>query len=370
MEPSSSNNVYNISPAAQVGEENPPGCLGTLGWLAAAFVLPVFSPTFYHRAARARLFTAMAFFFIFALAVSAVQAGMLGYTLFQVGGEIQTAYAEGRFPVIHIQAGEARVDGPQPFILVDNATTLVAVDTSGVYQDIDFDRYSQGLLLTRRSLIYLTNTGEYQKIPLSQLQMALDADPLVLDGENVLSLWTVFGTLVGVLGLFGLLLWNTFIRLTGLIAFGLVLWGLAALARKDTNFAEVLATGIYALVPAVYASSLLSRAGMNFMGQFTVLAGIFWVLALLAALYPYHPVTSPSTPSEYLRSVRPLRAWRAWIGLPLLVLLAYESIIGPFEWYISWSLAFLTLASLVGTSLLPMLSLEKPLTAHAGGGSA
>jgi hypothetical protein len=347
-------------------DANPQGCLGYLGWFGAAFVLPIFSPTFYSRAVRSRLFTAMAFFFLFALAVSAVQTTSVVHSLLQVRGELQTAYANQEFPIIVIQAGEARVEGQQPYVLIDDGTTLVVIDTTGVYQDIDDTRYVQGLLLTRRSLIYLTSTGEYQKMPLSQLQVSLNMDPIILDAESVLSVWTILGVFVSLTALFGLLLWNTFGRLVTMIMLALLFWGLTLLAKKQTSFAEVLAPGLYAVVPAVYFSTILGRTGFGFIGLFTVLMGLFWMAGLTAALYPYRANPAPSTLSEYLQSERPLRASRAWIGLPLLLFLAYETIFGWQPWYISWSLTVLTLLNLAAASLYPVMNLRKAAAAEAG----
>jgi hypothetical protein len=353
---------------SELQDYNPQGCLGFLGWSASAFVLPVFSPTFYSRAVRSRLFTAMAFFFFFALALSVVQTLSLVNNLLQIRREMQDAYRNNEFPVIRIEGGEAQVEGPQPYVFIDDETTLVAVDTSGTYQDIDYDRYSQGLLLTRRALVYLTNTGEYQRIPLHQLQIALNMNPkeaLVLDAQTVLSLWTLMGIFLTLTALFGLLLLNTFGRLVMLILLALILWGLTILVRKETSFADILAPGFYAIVPAVYFSTLLARIGLEFFGLFTVMAGVFWLVALLPALYPYRFNPAPSTLSEYFKSERPLRPWRAWIGLPLLILLAYETVFGWQAWYISWSTAFLTLIVLAAVSILPWRNMQKSAAAEA-----
>jgi hypothetical protein len=343
-------------PVALQEEMNPAGCGGLLAWLGAAFVLPVFSATFYYRAARSRLIYAMAFFFLFALVLSSVQTlGVVRGTI-QTGQEIRRAYSTGKFPVIQIEAGEAIVEGPQPYILVDEERTFIAVDTSGIYTDIDTERYEQGLLLTKRSLIYLTSNGEYQKLPLRDLQLAMNANPIVLDAEGVSSLWTIFSAFTALATLFGLLLWNTFARLTTLLAAAMVLWGITMVVKRETRFAEVLAPGIYAVVPAVYASNLLQQVGADFLGLFTLLLCLFWAAGLFLALNPKQAAaSSPGRFREYWSSIRPPRLWRAWIGLPLLLFLAGQIIFGWLPWYLSWAAAILTLAGLAAVSLLPVL---------------
>jgi hypothetical protein len=345
-----------LEPTPRLAESNPSGCGGFLTWMAAAFVLPVFSPTFYQRAARSRLVYAMTFFFLFALVISLVQSLAVLRSLSQVRQEIVQAYAGGNFPIIRIQAGEAIVEGPQTYVILDADRTLAMIDTSGAVTEIDRSRYDQGVLLTRRSLIFLSNSGDYRKVPLRDLQMAMEMDPIVLDQENVLSLWTYFGGLVSVAALLGLLLWNTLARLSMLLTVGLVVWGFTTILRRSTGFGEVLSAGIYAVVPAVYASALLERLTVSFLGMFTLITCLFWFAGLFFVLYPRQEFSSLSPWQTYAASARPLRAWRAWLGVPLLAVLAYEAIFGWGLWFVSWAVAILVLGLLLGVSLVPLLN--------------
>lgn len=332
------------------------GCLSELGWLAAGWVLSCFSPTFYYRAARRRVGSAILFFVVFGLAITGLQTLGLVRGLVQAGLEIRRAFEAGDFPEITISGGEAEVSGPQPRVLLDDPDVLVVLDTTGQYTEIDRGRYASGFLLTRTTLSFLNQQGQYQEISLSDLQQALDTDPIVLNGETATTYWTVFAAIVSLAGLVFLAVWNTVVRLAYLALIALVLWGVAALIRPGTGFGPVLATGLYALVPAEYARFLLSEVRFGFLGLFTLLLLPLWAAALAAALIPRTPAPASNSAADYFRAEHPLRFWRALIALPLLTDFALEIIFDWKLWYVTWALAFLTLIALAAISLWPLLA--------------
>ncbi len=343
-----------------------PGCLGTSTEMAAGFVLPLFSLTFYRRATRSRLALALAFFLVFGLVISGLKTLGMIRSLVLVGTEIQRSFASGEFPEITISGGKAEVTGPQPRVLIDQNGSLVVIDTSGAYTDIDRTRYDQGFLLTSTELVMLNSQGNYQRLPLRDLQAAFQTDPIFINGTTATSWWGTTSIAVTIISLFALPIWYCLVRLGHVMLIGLVFWGIAALIRPSTTFSRVMAAGIYAVVPAAYGQVLLSQVEVHFLGLFTLLLIPSWILGLVAALSTA-PATATMEPGNAARpglaaallAERPLRPWRALIGLPLLIDLALETIFTWDAWYVTWPLAFITLAALIVVSLLPLV--KKPL---------
>ena len=317
----------------------PEGCLSAVGWFGAGAVLSCFSPTFYHRAARRRLGWAIGFFLAFSIAVTGLQSLALIRGLVQAGQEIGRAFESGEIPQITISNGVAEISGPQPFVLVDDGQNLVVLDTTGTYTAEDLRRYDQGFILTRTTMAGVSESGRYQEFSLSDLQAALDIDPFVLNAETGTAYWATVSVIVAPLGFVALAFWNGLIRLVYLTMIALVLWGVSAVLRPGTGFGPVLITGLYAIVPVLYARLLLSQIGIGFFGLFTLLLLPVWAATLAVALRP--------------RTERPLRAWRALLALPLLLDFALEVIFGWDAWYVTWPLTALTLIALLAVSWRP-----------------
>ncbi len=337
-------------------QARPGGCLSELGWLGAGWVLACFSPTFYYRAARRRVGSAILFFVMFGLVITSLQTLSLIRGFAQAGIEIRRAFEAGDFPEITLSGGVAEVSGPQPRILIDDPQSLVVLDTTGQYTEIDRRRYASGFLLTRTTLIVLNQQGQYQEVPLSQLQQVLNADPIVINGETATNYWTIFAVIFSVIALVFLAVWNTLVRIAYLAVIALVFWGIAALIRPGTGFGPVLVAGLYALVPAEYARFLLSEVRFGFLGLFTIFLLPLWAAALAAALIPRAPAPASDSIADYFRAEHSPRLWRALIALPLLADFALESIFDWKAWYVTWPLAFLTLIALLAVSLWPLLT--------------
>mgnify|MGYP005840636261 CR=1 FL=1 len=325
-------------------EEVPAGCLSGLGWLGAGFVLPCVSPTFYYRVARRGAFSAIVFLFLFTSAITGLLTARAVRGLVGASAQIQDAFESGAFPEITIVRGVAVVRAEQPVVLFDGQGMLIAIDTTGVYTQIDKAEYEQGLLLTRRELHVLSSDGQYQKLPLSALHELFSTDPIVIDQASVLSVWgTVSAVVAGVVFcIFGV--WHGLVRFLYLLGLALLVWGVVALVRPDPGYRPVFVTGVYAVVPAVYLNYLVSRLGVGFVGLGTLLLLPMWALALVAAV--------AERKGGLLRGERRARLWRALIGLPFLVTMGLDVI---FSWpdgaILVWGLAVVTFLVLQAVGL-------------------
>jgi len=342
------------------------GCLSELGWLAAAPVLSCFSLNFYHLASKRRTGSAVMFFFVFTFVIVSLQSCGILWGLFKAGQEIRQSFERGEFPEITITGGVAEVSGQQPFVFEDN-DSFFGIDTTGQYTEIDRRLYTQGFLLKRSSVVFLNRQGDYREVPLSDVQQLLGlSDPFVLNGETATNYWTGFSLLISVIAFLFLILWNWLVRLAYIALIGLVVWGIVALIRSGTGFGPVLITGLYALVPALFAHFLLSQINFTLPLMTTFFLIVFWGLGLAAALWPRAANPAPATADEYFRSERPLRGWRALIALPLVIDIVLEMIFSWNAWYVTWPLTMFTLIALLAVSLWPLTKLTNPPSASQG----
>jgi hypothetical protein len=268
--------------------------------------------------------------------------------MFSVIGSIQESYAAGEVPVITITHGIANVDGPQPYIFVDQRTSsdsvLVAVDTTGKLREIDRDLYEQGFLLTRTELHMLTPQNGYQVLPLAELHSAFNQDPLVINAETVSQAWGVMSVIIVVFAFLFIAIWFTVVRLMIIAMIALILWGIVTLVKPNTSFGPIIITGLYAIIPAIYLSHLFSRSELGFPGLQTFLLLVFWSLGLLASFVDV----------KFLTQERPQRLWTALIGLPLLILYAVDlfwQFPYPYDLVALWGMTLLTVVVLIALRL-------------------
>lgn len=341
-------------PPAPPDPAKPSGCLSSLGWLAVAPVLATFSPTFYYKAGRRSTGQAVLFFFALMALITSLQTCSVLWSFLQVVGEIQNGYARGDVPEITISQGTAEVTGEQPWVWEDaTATTFLGVDTTGEITDIDQRIYTQGFLLKRNTLVMLNQRGQYQEVRLRDLQQGLNLDdPFILNAETVTRYWLGFTAILTIVMFILLVVWNMIIRLAYIALIALVLWGISAIIRRGTGFGPVLATGLYALVPALLIVFLISRLNISFPGLTTFFLLVFWIAGLARTLIPAKPYSLASF-SDYLISEHPLRGWRALIGIPLAINIVLEMIFQWRAYYVILPLAFLTFAALAIVSFLP-----------------
>ena len=328
-----------------VQERSPAGgCLAELGWLGAGFVLPCASLTFYRRAARCRVVAAVAFFALFTLLITGLQTLSVGRALLSARRDIRELFESGKFPEIVIRDGVARVNAEQPLVLLDDGDSIFVIDSTGTYRRLDRSTHSQGFLLTRTSLHVMSDDGKYQEIPLEAFHGLLGANPIVVNADSASRFWAGFTAIATPVAFLGLAIWHVLIRFVYLAMLGLVIWGVVSLLRPNTGFGPVLITGLYALVPAMYAHYLLGRLGVGFITLQTLLLLPLWGIALAAAL------AAPGR--SILGRERSLRGWRALFGVPLLLVFALDVVFAP-RWgvAIAWLVAWLTFVSLAAVGL-------------------
>jgi hypothetical protein len=340
------------------------GCLGELGWFLSGAILPMGSFSFYRRAARRAVGSAILFFVVFTVIISTIATISVGVSMFSLVSGIQQAYDDGDIPEITISHGVAQVDGPQPFILFDETGAsgeriFLGADTTGEITEIDTSRYDQGFLITRTELHVLNQQqNDYQVLPLSELHTLFSMDPIIINAHTMSQAWQVMSTIIVVAAFIFLVLWHTVLRLMILLVIGLVAWGIVSLIKPNTGFSPILITGLYAIVPAVYLSHLFSRAGVGFPGLQTFFLICFWAMGLIVNFADV----------KFLKEDRPLRLWTALIGVPLLLLYA-----GDMLWQIPspagpialWITTLLTSVVLIGLRLYFRFKDQRPEQAVA-----
>ncbi len=344
------------APAVATEENAPSGFLYGLAWFFSGAVLPLGSLSFYRKAAKRSVGSAILFFFAFTIFITILTTINIGVSMAQVINDIHGAYARGQIPTITISGGIATVYGPQPAIFLDQRsgsnTMLMAADTTGRLTQIDQSVYSQGFLLTRTELIMLTTSQGYQRIPLSEVQAGFNVDPININEQTVSSAW-VASVIISVLVFIGLLLWNSVVRLMIIAVLALVLWGIGTLLRPKVGFGPFIITGLYAIVPAVYLSHLFSRSQAAFPFLQTILLMIFWVAGLFGAL----------SDEKFLAMRVPARLWTALLGVPMLLWLIidlFAKLPSPTGEIILWAVVGLTGLALIVVRLYFHLTAMQP----------
>ncbi|HTP02148.1 MAG TPA: DUF1189 family protein [Anaerolineales bacterium] len=320
------------------------GFLYELAWFASGAVLPMGSLSYYRRASRRSVGVAILFFFILTLVITTMTTINVAATMVQVVDKIREGYRQARVPTIVIRSGIAEVDGPQPFIIANQRTSrgaiLIAVDTTGQMTGIDQSRYDQGLLLTKTEMHVLDQNGRYQRVPLSELNSMFQRDPIVIDENTVSNAWVGFSAAAAMLSFIGLVLWNSVVRLMIVATLALIFWGIGSLIRPKVGFGPFIITGMYALVPAIYIWHLFSRSHASFFGLQTILLLFFWAVGLVGAL----------AGGRFFAANVLARLWTALIGLPMILVLAIDTLVRiPSQgWAIAvWVVTLLTMLALI-----------------------
>ncbi len=333
------NAYFPPDPQAKQGE----GCLGELSWLGMGLTLPIVNSNFYRKAAGRRLSSALLVFFVFGFLLTVLSTLALSNGLIGASQAIQRAYEQGDFPTIVIRDGQASVDGPQPYYIMDQPDMLIAIDTTGTLTGIDPNAYKQGMLLTRNEILILQDDGRKQSVTLEELQTVLGKNPLVLDQAGAQTMWQSFSGLITVVGFFGLAVWNMLVRLGYLALLALLLWPLVNQIRPGSGYQTAFSIGVYVLIPAMILHTLITRSGVSFCGLQTLLLVPMWGLALFLAL------RKPAAGAAEIA----IRPWEMLLPLPLLALIAVDTIVGiPNGDIFLWALAAITLVAAVAIARL------------------
>ncbi|HET7144333.1 MAG TPA: DUF1189 family protein [Anaerolineales bacterium] len=340
----------NMIPVSQdEKKEMEPGCLGQLGWFFSGAVLPMGSFSYYRKASQRSVGNAILFFVVFTIAISALSTIKVAVNLFSVIGSIQQSYADGETPEITISNGIAEVDGQQPFIMIDDTTSngqsmFIAVDTTGTIREIDTSRYTQGFLLTRTELQMVSPQNGFQSFPLRELNIAFEKDPIIINAQTMSQAWGIMSLIIVLLTFIFLVLWYTVVRLMIISMIALILWGIVTLIKPNTGFGPIIIAGLYAIVPAIYLSHLLSRSDFSFPGVQTFFLLAFWVIGLVVNFANI----------KFFTDERPIRLWTALIGLPMLLLYLVDifwQFPSPYDTIALWVITLLTGLVLIGLRL-------------------
>lgn len=334
------------------------GCLGQLGWFFSGAILPMGSFTYYRKATQRSVGSAILFFVIFTFTISALFTIQAAVNMFSAIGYIQKSYADGTIPEITIANGIANVKGKQPYIMIDDTTSngqtmFVAIDTTGQIQEIDTSRYTQGFLLTKTELHMVTPQNGYQTLPLKDFNTSFEKDPIIINAQTVSQAWGVMATVMVILVFIFLFLWHTVLRLMIISMYALIIWGIVSLIKPNTGFGPIIITGLYAIVPAIYLSHLLSRSNFTFPGVQTFFLILFWTIGIVVN---YANV-------KFFTEEPPLRLLTALIGLPMLLLFIVDifwQFPSPYDTIALWALSLLTGFALIGLRLFLRFKDKKP----------
>lgn len=307
-------------PGGIPGQGSGEGALTQLLWHAASFILPVFSLRFYRIVQRKRISRALVFFVLFGTVLSVLFTFKIVRIIDELDREIAAALAGGDFPDIVIQDGVASVDAPQPLVLLDQEGRLFVLDTSGVYEDIERERYREGILLTRTDLIVLDGSGERSSIRLAELNDLFNTDPIVIDETFVQTAWERSSRVAIVVGALALWIWHTVLRLMVLALLGLLIWRTVSVVRSQMDFASIMVTGIYAAVPALYLHYLLGRVGLTVPGLQTMILMLIWLGISMASL-GYGENSFVGQEGSLLRMTP--------VGIPMLLVLGWDVVFAP-----------------------------------------
>lgn len=258
--------------------ESKKGFLPNLIWLLKGFVYPCWSREYYRFSIKKRFLHAALFFLVFMFAFSSITTVKFASSLRTIGKEINGAYERGEFPNIYIENGIARTDGKERFIFTNNRT-VIEIDTSGQTQSIDTNLYSEGILLTRDEVHFVSDEG-YREFPLTELNDAF-GNPIILDKTNVLNFWNQVKIIIILFVLFGGYIFNLLIRFLAIVLLGLLVWGIISIKITGIGFNPILITGIYANVPASYFFLLSKFIGLSFCGLRPLLLIAIWLLVAL-----------------------------------------------------------------------------------------
>jgi len=252
-------------------------------WFFRGLVQPLYSLPFYRAGIKKGLGWAIFFLFFFALLQTTI-IGVRFATEMSLSSENAEDFPNmGDLRSITIEDGVARVDGTQPWVASDQ-NYFFGIDTTGEITEIDMRRYDNGLLLTRTTLHTLSD-GDYQRYKLEDFNSTF-GNPIVINEEVLTRFWGIFSNVLQVVVIVGSFLWHFVARLALLAALALFLWAITQTWRKETEYSEVLITGIYISVPLIYLNWAWNQLGLFCfcVSAFVLLTG--WVVVLRLVLPP------------------------------------------------------------------------------------
>ena len=252
-------------------------------WFFRGLVQPIYSLPFYRSGLTKGLGWAIIFLFFFALIQTAIIGVRFSTGFLQASENAEDFPNMGDLRSITIEDGIARVEGRQPWTASEEGM-FFGIDTTGEITEIDTNRYDNGFLLTRTTLHTLSE-GDYERFSLEDLN-ATFGNPIVINEEVLNRFVNIFTNVMLIVIVVGSFLWHFLARLVFLAFLALILLAIAQSWRKDTEYSEVLITGIYVSVPLIYLNWAWNQLGLACfcISAFVLLVG--WVIVLRLLLPP------------------------------------------------------------------------------------
>lgn len=260
-------------------------------WFFRGLVQPVYSLPFYRKGIKKGLGWAIFFLFFFALIQTAIIGVRFATGMSQTSENTEDFPDMGDLESITIEDGVARVEGTQPWVTSDNEY-FFGIDTTGEITEIDESRYDNGILLTRTTLHTLSE-GDYQRYALRDIN-ATFGNPIVINEEVLNRFWGIFSNVLLVVIIVGSFLWHFVARLALLALLALFLWAVTQSWRKETEYSEVLITGIYVSVPFIYLNWAWNQIGLACFCVSAFVLVVGWAIVLRLVLPPKE--TTPDIP--------------------------------------------------------------------------
>jgi hypothetical protein len=260
-------------------------------WFFRGLVQPIYSLPFYRTGIQKGLGWAIFFLLFFAVAQTAIIGVRYAIDISQASENNEDFPNMGDLQSITIEDGIARVEGTQPWVATDQ-DYFFGIDTTGEITEIDTRRYNTGFLITRTELHTLSE-GDYETYKLEDFN-ATFGNPIVINEEVLTRFWDIFSNILLVVVIVGSFLWNFVARLAFLAILAMILWAITQTLRKETEYSEVLITGIYVSVPLIYLNWVWNQIGLACfcVSAFVLMVG--WIIVLRLVLPPTE--TTPDTP--------------------------------------------------------------------------
>ena len=126
--------------------------------------------------------------------------------------------------------GLATVDGVQSWSYIQRRQ-FIGIDVTGRTNEIDTIRFSEAISFLTRTNIHIVNEDGYRIFDLIDFS-TMSADPIVIDNQVAGRAIGLFSSIILMLYLGGIFLWNFIARLTFLGAIGVVIWAVVRTWRE------------------------------------------------------------------------------------------------------------------------------------------
>jgi hypothetical protein len=315
------------------------GWLGELVWLVAGTVLPLTSLSFYKRVVKRPPIMALIFIITFGLVVGLLTSFGVTRGLGSLESDVLQALEENEFPTITIESGIARADVSQPYTVYEDYEVAFIIDTTGQITQLERNGYDQGMLLTATELHVLNLDNDYNITDLDDLNLIFAQDPLVVNAETISDIAGGFASIFSVVAFVALLVWHFIVRVAWVCLLALIVWAIVGTFWQGVKYAEIWILGVYSSIPALYFTYLLSKINLSICGLQTFLLGLIMLFVAYAVRPPTEPVEAEPGHEFHIQY--------AWIGIPLLLVLAYDLVFRlPYQTEILWGTMLATMVTL------------------------